>query len=150
MWGNPIVVDNTKQALSHYLFGDGSPVKIGKETEKALLNSIEFKQNHNKIITGLVTSLEGRINIDLTQEVFHIGRTNADYSINCSSDNCIVTYRLFNGDGFWDPDFIDEKYMRDSPYFRPDQLGPNLERFGGTPYPYIPTIIHFPFPNPGY
>ena len=39
---------------------------------------------------------------------------------------------------FWDPDFIDEKYLGRKlgiSIFQPDGMGHNLER-GGTPYPY--------------
>jgi hypothetical protein len=83
----------------------------------------------------------------MTKRVFHIGRTNVSYNVAPNS----VTYKLYDGDGFWDPDFIDEKFLGpNSPYFRPDGPGPNLERFGGTPYYYIPnyyipTVITFPF-----
>ena len=59
----------------------------------------------------------------------------------------IVTYTLFENDGFWDPDFIDEKVNKRfsiGPAWAPDGKGPNLERFG-TPYDYNPTIISIPF-----
>lgn len=56
-----------------------------------------------------------------------------------------ITYQLYINDGFWDPDFIDERFL--SPHssnFKPDGMGPNLERFRGTPYPYINTVITIP------
>ena len=76
----------------------------------------------------------------MTYEIFHIGRTNVEYEFN--QDDRSVTYQLFFNDGFWDPDFIDEYFLGDkSMYFRPDGMGPNLERFGGQPYPYIPRTV---------
>jgi hypothetical protein len=53
-----------------------------------------------------------------------------------------LCHTLFSRDGFWDPDFIDENALGGIPHIRdwtktnPDGPGPNLERFGGTPYYY--------------
>ena len=136
-------VDNSWQATKHYLFGDGSPARIGPNTTNSLLNSPQFLKAHRGIINGQ-SSQSGKFTVDMTKRVFHIGRTNVSYSIAPGGHS--VTYKLYDGDGFWDPDFIDEKYLGpSSPYFRPDGPGPNLERLGGTPYYYIPTIITFPF-----
>jgi hypothetical protein len=76
---------------------------------------------------------------------FHIGSTNVDYSISGNGKSSSVTYTMFTRDGFWDPDFVDEKIdklVRDnigwSPFGTmniPDGKGPNLER-GGTVYDY--------------
>ncbi len=138
-----VVVDNSWQAIKHYLFGDGSPARIGSNTTNSLLNSPQFLKAHRGIINGQ-SNQSGKFPVDLTKRVFHIGRTNVSYSI--APEGNSVTYKLYDGDGFWDPDFIDEKYLGpSSPYFRPDGPGPNLERLGGTPYYYIPTIITFPF-----
>ena len=58
---------------------------------------------------------------------------------------------IFSRDGFWDPDFIDEKTLGRIPYInewtktKPDGMGPNLERFGGKPYHYLPRKFTFYF-----
>jgi hypothetical protein len=141
--GGGVTIDNSAQAIVHYLFGGGSPARIGPNTTNSLLNSPTFLNAHRGIINGQ-SNPSGKFSIDMTKRVFHIGRTNVSYSIDPGGKS--VTYKLYDGDGFWDPDFIDEKYLGpNSPYFRPDGPGPNLERFGGTPYYYIPTIITFPF-----
>ena len=138
-----VTIDNNWQATRHYLFGDGSAAHIGPKTTTSLLNSPEFLSTHKGIISGQTKS-SGMFNINMTKRVFHIGRTNVGYSIAPGGKS--VTYQLYINDGFWDPDFIDEKFLGpNSPYFKPDGMGPNLERFGGTPYPYIPTTITFPF-----
>jgi hypothetical protein len=138
-----VTVDNSWQATGHYLFGDGSAAHIGPKTTNSLLNSPEFLNAHKGIISGQ-SNANGTFNVNMTKRVFHIGRTNVNYNIDPSGKS--VTYKLYGGDGFWDPDFIDEKFLGpNSPYFKPDGPGSNLERFGGTPYPYIPTIITFPF-----
>ncbi|GEM_PF-5365146 len=138
-----VTIDNSWQATGHYLFGDGSAANIGPKTTNSLLNSPEFLKAHKGIISGQ-SNTSGTFNVNMTKRVFHVGRTNVSYTIDPSGKS--VTYKLYDGDGFWDPDFIDEKFLGPhSPYFKPDGPGPNLERFGGTPYPYVPTIITFPF-----
>jgi len=136
--------------------GNGAPISLGPNTVNALLNHNAFQYKHNRIIAGQTTELTGNFGVNMEGSVFHVGRTNVNYSINCASGNCNVTYELFANDGFWDVDYIDENTLGRIPYIRdwtnttPDRLGPNLERFGGNPYPYIPTIRIFTFPNPGY
>ncbi|MDW3210924.1 MAG: RHS repeat-associated core domain-containing protein [Reichenbachiella sp.] len=141
-------VDNSWDATMQYLTGDGSPQEIGPKTSRSLMNSSRFRNFHNDIVLGR-ESTSGQFNVNMTDRVFHIGRTNVKYSSN--PDNNSITYKLFVNDGFWDPDFIDERYLG-GPVNTPDGMGPNLERFGGTPYPYVPrtitipaTIIYAPF-----
>jgi len=144
--GGKKVIDNSWQATIHYLFGDGSPVKIGPKTTQSLLQSPEF-QKYNKAIMDHTKNGNGSFSVNMTDRVFHIGRTSVSYSIN-PNDNT-VTYNLFTNDGFWDPDFIDERYAHyfsTSNAFTPDGKGPNLERFGGTPYDYIPVTITYNIP----
>lgn len=88
----------------------------------------------------------------MTSKVFHVGNTNVDYSTNCAGGNCITIFSEFVRDGFYDADFIDENVLGrlGVPFCKPDGLGPNLERFGGTPYMYIPSIFKITYPNPGY
>ena len=118
-----------------------------------LLNSKKFKEKHQRIITGKTSSTKGNFSIDLTFKMFHVGRTNVDYDINCSSGICTVKYNLFVRDGFWDVDFIDEKLLGGilgDPRNQADGKGPNLERMGGVPYSYLPTCKSYTFKNPGY
>jgi hypothetical protein len=107
------------------------------------MNTDKFKIMHYKIVTGNIQTTKGSYSVNMSNSVFHVGRTNVDYSIN----NHSVTYNLFTRDGFWDPDFIDELTLGKLgvPFCQPDGPGPNLERFGGKPFRYIPTTITFPF-----
>ena len=140
--GGETIVDNTEQALGHYLFGDGSAVNIGINSVNSLLKSDEFINSHEGIIHNPAVTT-GSFPVDMTRRVFHIGDTRVSWI--ADFDNQTVTYKLFDGDGFWDPDIIDEYFLGDQPYFRPDGPGPNLERLGGTPYYYNPLIITLPF-----
>ncbi len=146
-------IDNTTQAFDHYFFGKGVPVGLGPNTVNALLNNSGFTTRHNRIISGQTSLMKGNFSVDMTKNVFHVGKTNVNYSINCASGNCNVIYDLFVNDGFWDVDFLDEKVIGGwlgIKKYQPDGLGPNLERFGGQPYPYIPSTVIYSFPNPGY
>ena len=64
--------------------------------------------------------------------------------------DCVV-----KNDTPWDVDFIDEKvnkytpdWLFNMPALVPDGKGPNLERFGGIPYDFIPETIQITFPTP--
>ena len=84
----------------------------------------------------------GSFPVNMTDREFHVGRTSVSYSVN--SNNNTVTYQLFINNGFWDTDFNDERYAHyfsTSSDFIPDGKWPNFERFGGTPYDYIPVNI---------
>jgi hypothetical protein len=147
------VIDNTPQALNHYLNGKGEPVDLGENTIKALLGSKTFQEKLFKIVVGQTTSLNGFFSVDITDKIFHVGRTNVDYEIKPFASSMLsVTFMLFTRDGFWDIDFIDEKAGRPilGKSSTPDGPGPNLERFGGTPYYYNPVKFVILFPNPGY
>jgi RHS repeat-associated protein len=137
-------IDNSRQATQHYLFGDGSSVRIGSKTTTQLINSPEFSMAHNEIINRN-TQISNSFSVNMKSKVFHIGRTSVNYKVN----NGHVTYEIYANDGFWDPDYIDEMYFskfygRNSK-FVPDGPAPNLERFGGKPYRYLPTYISLPF-----
>ena len=134
---NGPVVNNTVEATAHYFFGNGKAADVGDQSTKELLSSDVFKEKLNKITTQKVES-EGHFSVDMTDNSFHIGRTNVDYKVKGNGTSNSVTFILFSKDGFWDPDFIDEKYLGRKlgiSIFQPDGMGPNLER-GGTPYPY--------------
>jgi len=144
-------MENTAQAIKHYYNGRGTPVTLGNKTVDALIKSKKFQYHHNRIITGQTTRLIGNFSVNLEWIVFHVGDTNVNYSIEVGPESCTVTYELFADDGFWDVDYLAELTLgkMGQPNFIPDGLGPNLER-GGTPYPYIPIIGTYTFPNPGY
>ena len=84
----------------------------------------------------------------MTKTVFHIGRTNVNYKLEIINKQSRLTYDIFVNDGFWDPDFADEFYGKyhPNPLLKPDGMGPNLERFGGKPYHYIPRTVIYYFP----
>ena len=131
------VVNNTKEAVAHYYLGNGESADVGDQSTKELLSSDKFQSKLNKITTQNVAS-EGHFSIDMTDKTFHIGRTNVDYKITNNGTSNSVTFTLFSKDGFWDPDFIDEKCLGKGlgiSSCQPDGMGPNLER-GGHPYPY--------------
>ncbi|NLL28621.1 MAG: RHS repeat-associated core domain-containing protein [Bacteroidales bacterium] len=132
------VVNNTKEAIAHYFNGNGAAADVGDQSTRELLSSSKFQEKHTKITSEKVQPT-GDFFVDLTNETFHIGRTNVDYSVSGNGKSSSVTYTLFSRDGFWDPDFIDEKVLGGwlgIDKFKPDQKGPNLERLGGTPYDY--------------
>ena len=134
------VVNNSKEAVSHYFKGKGASADVGDQSTRELLSSKKFQEKHAKITSENVAS-EGYFSVDLTKSTFHIGRTNVDYRISGNGKSSSVTYILFSRDGFWDPDFIGENTLGKIPVIRdwtkakPDGPGPNLER-GGTPYHY--------------
>ncbi|TSD63874.1 hypothetical protein FFF34_015000 [Inquilinus sp. KBS0705] len=139
-------IDNSWDAFTHYYSGNGQPVRLGPNTVAALLNSKQFKASYRNIKSGHVNTTNGRFNVNLTDAIFHVGRTNVTWSISNEGHKYTVVFNLFVDDGFWDPDFIDERYLK-GPKFVPDGKGPNLER-GGTPYDYIPSTVIFKFERP--
>jgi YD repeat-containing protein len=130
------VVNNTKEATSHYFNGNGEAADVGDQSTNELLSSSKFQEKHEKITTQEVQA-EGNFSVDLTSSTFHIGNTNVDYSVTINGNTSAVNYTLFSRDGFWDPNFVAEKTLgKVFNKFKPDGMGPNLEQPGGTPYPY--------------
>ena len=146
------VLKSTKQATDHYLNGDGSPAKLDKGTQLELHNSKEYLWVVRRLVSGRANNLNGSFDVDMEFKVFHVGSTNVDYSTNCAGGNCTTTFTEFVRDGYYDPDYIDENTLGKIgiPKYKADNLGPNLERFGGTPYMYIPLVYKITYPNPGY
>ena len=68
-------------------------------------------------------------------ETFHIGRTAYSFRVKSKKNADAITYNLFIGDSFSDPNFILEKKGSTNPKYQADHLGPNLE-FGGVPFNY--------------
>jgi len=155
--GNP-TIESLGEATWHYYTGNGTPARISPNAFRAVLRSSDFKYRHNRIVTGKtdMTILKGNFGVDMTYSgtYTHLGDTKINYSIDfIEGDYISITYDFFVGDGFWDSDVIDEKvlggWLRE-PSFIPDGPGPNLERFGGIPYPFIPEQRIYYVPNPGY
>jgi len=144
------VVNNTEEALLHYLYGKGEPADVGDITTEELLSTEKFKEKHNKITSKIVKPY-GDFSIDMTDKIFHVGNTGVDYSVTNNGKTSAVTYTLFtntdnkasyNTDGFWDANFIFENTLGKIKYINrwtktiPDGPGSNLEVGGGTPYHY--------------
>ena len=134
------VVNNTKEATAHYYTGNGAAADVGDQSTRELLSTDKFQAKHQKITSEIVDP-NGNFSVDMKKSTFHIGNTGVDYSVTNNGNTSAVKYTLFTNsdkespiktDGFWDPDYIDEW----SGMQKTDELGPNLERFGGTPYPY--------------
>ncbi len=135
------VVNSSTEATSHYFSGKGAAADVGDQSTRELLSSDKFKAKHQKITSEQVQA-KGDFSVKMTGTTFHIGNTGVDYSVTNNGTSSAVKYTLFARDGFWDPDFIDENTLGKIPFIgdwtntTPDGPGPNLERFGGTPYPY--------------
>jgi RHS repeat-associated protein len=149
--GSEIVVNNTNEAVNHYFNGNGQSADVGDQSTIELLQSNQFQEQHNLLTTDPKANTRGSFNVDMTNLTFHIGRTNVDYNITNNGNSNAVTYTLFSRDGFWDPDFISEKTLGKKmgiDRFKPDGMGPNLERFGGQPYYYLTRTRTFFFKPP--
>lgn len=146
------VVDSDWDAWNHYFHGGGASVEIGPNTMNMVYSNEDFLYRHGRITGGKTSAMSGSFSIDMTSQIFHIGRTNVNYRIEVGRELCKVHYELFVDDGFWDPDFIDENTLGrlGIPRYQPDGMGPNLERFGGQPYRYNTATLSFNFYNPGY
>ena len=134
------VVNNTKEATSHYFNGNGAAADVGDQTTSELLGSSKFQTKLAKITSQSVDP-SGFFAVNMTKKTFHIGKTGVDYNITNNGTSSAVKFTLFTNtdkkspnktDGYWDNDIIDEW----SGMQKTDELGPNLERFGGVPYPY--------------
>ena len=140
-----LVIDNTRDALRHYLKGNGESVNIGDRTLEELIESKEFQTALDDIrVNGSYTN---PFKVKMTLKTFHVGRTLVRYSKFDSGVSKAIQFNFFYKDGFWDPDFVDEIFFkRLGPKFVPDGPGPNLERFNGTPYHYNTRIRTYYIP----
>uniref|UniRef100_A0AB33JH39 RHS repeat-associated core domain-containing protein n=1 Tax=Prevotella sp. GTC17262 TaxID=3236797 RepID=A0AB33JH39_9BACT len=98
---NGDVVNNTRDAVSHYYYGNGIPADVGDEAMDEVLDSEIFKKNLNVITTQERTS--NSFSVDLTKKIFHIGRTPVKYNVHPGKKASHVTFTLFEGDSFKDP-----------------------------------------------
>lgn len=134
------IIDNSTSAVLHYYKGKGAPVNIGEATTSLLFNSVDFMKKHKEIITSSQDNNDV-FTVNMTKDVFHIGRTNVKYTKNKGSYTSTITYSAFSDDGFWDPAFWSErtlgKWGIGGNLYKPDGKGGHLE-LGGVPYDYIP------------
>lgn len=66
----------------------------------------------------------------MTDKTYHIGHTNVDYKIKNNETSNSVTFTLFSGDVFWDPNILHEKIFGGTlgiRTFQADGMGPNLK-----------------------
>lgn len=133
-------VDNNFTAILHYYVGGGTSVNIGDKSTSLLYNSTEFLENHTSIISNSQKK-DGVFSVNMTGDMFHIGRTNVKYTKNRGHNTSTITYSAFSDDGFWDPAFWSEntlgKWGVGGDLYKPDGKGGHLE-MGGVPYDYIP------------
>jgi hypothetical protein len=139
------VVNNSKEATAHYYNGNGAAADVGDQSTSQLLGSDKFQTKLTKITSEKVQPT-GYFSVDMTDLTFHIGNTGVDYSVSSNGTASSVTFTLFTNtnknssnstDGFWDPNFVGEKTLgKVFDRYKPDEMGPNLETKGGTPYPY--------------
>ena len=124
------VVHNTKEAVIHYYHGNGEPADVGDGATAMLMNTPRFKANLEATTTQYRES--GEFQVDMTDLVFHIGRTPVSYAVHHGVKSSHVDFHLFqykNGkmDSFSDP------------------LDLGFEIFGGTKYDYKPRTVTFYF-----
>ena len=140
---NDRTIENTLQAVTHYYWGGGETVNIGHTSTNEVIQLSSFREQLNDAF--LSRTDEGKFGVDMTKSTFHIGHTNVAWEKGSTRNAMIITAKLYDNDGFWDPDFIDEmiggKWLRIK-HLQADGDGPNLER-GGTPYHYDATTCVF-------
>ena len=100
------VVHNTKEAVIHYYHGNGEPADVGDGATAMLMNTPRFKANFEATTTQYRES--GEFQVDMTDLVFHIGRTPVSYAVHHGVKSSHVDFHLFqykNGkmDSFSDP-----------------------------------------------
>ena len=160
-----MTISNNYQAVRHYYWGEGREVNLDPKFAETLMNTPQFKNMHQKIISGKNLDAKGNVRIsgsfsvDMTNEedAYFIGRTGVNYKLTTSNDKrkCSVTYTLFMkgnvSDDFSDPNFIMEQNTNDKNSkmrIGGDGMGPKLE-LGGDPYKFKSQQRSFTFDNPG-
>lgn len=128
------IADNTFEAVSLYYIGIGRSVTIGPNSMRDLLSSDKFYNFHLNASQKPFGTVIGD-GLNFTDTVFHIGRT----SVKAFVGNGHVTYMMFDGDGFKDPNF----WAEHNNWSTPDGNGPNLE-LGGNTYDYNVTVFSLP------
>tara|TARA_R110002073_G_scaffold293075_1_gene458503 strand:+ start:48487 stop:60300 length:11814 start_codon:yes stop_codon:yes gene_type:complete len=129
-------VDTTRDAIRHYLSGQGGSVALGPLTQSAIKNSADQQYRSERITSGQTPSTSGQYGVDVESSVYHVGDTPILYSTVCSGGTCVAIY-VSQGDGFWDP------------IYSSDGVGPGGE-FLGSPFSYEPFIWTEEFIDPSY
>jgi hypothetical protein len=125
----PTTPSQTELAVTHYFLGHGEPADVGDKATAMLMNTPIFKKYLKTTTTEYVNS--GQFSVDMTDLVFHIGRTPVNYAVHHGSLSSHVDFHLFqneNGkmDSFSDP------------------LDVGIELPGGTPYDYkLRTVTYY-------
>ena len=136
--GNDVVntnwtIDNNAEAVLHYYFGFGLSIQNGTNTIRAFMLTPEYQSIFSSVDNGMT---HGYGSIDMKDRIFHVGKT--EYSFHVNGSMIVIGFAL--NDGFWDPDYLSEKFGKKIGYDFTDGKGPNLE-YGGYPYDYIPNVI---------
>ena len=141
MYGNNSVdndIDDTRSALFHYLFGFGQDIALGNRlTRLSLLANPIFQAKREMIINGELEST-GNFSIDMTNQVFHIGKTSVYYY----STEAYTIFCLGVTDKFCDALYMFEKNEKHPNGITPDGEGWKLEF--SIPYDYIPLVVMIP------
>ncbi len=128
------LIDSNLEATDHYFNGDGGPAELGDKTKDALRTHPRVLQAEERLAAG-ATAPFGRFAVDMTDRMYHVGRTPVDYATACAGQSCTTTFTAFVRDGVWDI------------FTGNDRMGPQGE-LGGKPYPYKPYTWTKTYPNP--
>ena len=115
----PIVIDSTESALYHYFNGNGEAVELGATTKSLLRHSERQKGALANLKSGN-TDMYGLYRVDMTSDMFHVGRTGIQYNTKCNNGMCLTTFKGFvqkdettgrvHSDAFDDP--VDEPFLK--------------------------------------
>ena len=147
--GQSNIISSTAEAKRFYETGDGSPRLIDRNSSIMVINSPEFQRVINRLVSGTANQITASFDVDMTSTVFHIGNTNVDYETNIIGSYAYTIFRLFERDGFWDPNVVAESMRGLNSAWVPDGMGPNLETEGSHPYEYVPVVFLIKFVDPG-
>ena len=130
--------DDNGEAVLWYFFGFGRDRALGDQfTRQWLMIHPEFNRKYNEIINAPMPS-SGQFSINMTEFIFHIGKSNINYY----TTNNYSVFSIGIRDAFCDVLYWFEK-SEDNPYgITPDGKGWLLEV--GIPYSYIPTAVLIP------
>lgn len=119
----------TELAVAHYFLGNGEAADVGDRATALLLNTKEFKRNLKATTTDIRESDD--FSVDMTNLVFHIGRTPVNYTVHHGTKSSHVDFRLFQN----------KKGVMDS---FSDPLDVGIELPGGTKYNYkLRTVTYY-------
>lgn len=141
IFGNKTItqeIDNSTSAFLHYFLGFGSDIALGNDfTRRSMLANSDFINNRKKILNGELDKI-GFFAINMTSQVFHIGKTSVYYR----SNDAYTIFCMGANDGYWDVLYLLEKSSRNPNGITPDGDGWKLEV--SIPYHYIPIAVMLP------